>query len=130
MVAEMEVEMAGRPDSLAGGSGKLWMTGYERSTMGSMLRAAGIPIVADPYPQFRFFERSDNIVFARMGIPAHTLSSYNLHADYHTVRDEAHLLDYAHMEACVRAAFTGSRALADGSLSPSWTPGGDPSEKR
>ncbi|HZK78394.1 MAG TPA: M20/M25/M40 family metallo-hydrolase, partial [Gemmatimonadaceae bacterium] len=81
MVAEMEVEMIGRPDSLAGGRGKGWLTGYDRSTMGDMLKAAGVPIVADPYPQMHFFERSDNIIFAEMGVPAHTLSSYNMHTD-------------------------------------------------
>ena len=125
MVAEMEVEMAGRPDSMAGGSGKLWMTGYDRSTMGSMLRAAGIPIVADPYPQFRFFERSDNIVFARMGIPAHTLSSYNLHKEYHTPGDDVSRIDFVHLTAVARAAAAAARLLSDGPA-PVWNPGGQP----
>jgi hypothetical protein len=125
MVAEMEVEMAGRPDSLAGGSGKLWMTGYDRSTMGAMLKAAGIPIVADPYPQFRFFERSDNIVFAMQGIPAHTLSSYNLHKDYHAPSDDVDKIDFAHLTAIARAAAQAARLLADGPA-PAWNPGGKP----
>jgi hypothetical protein len=129
MVAEMEVEMAGRPDSLAGGSGKLWMTGYDRSTMGSMLKAAGIPIVADPYPQFRFFERSDNIVFARRGIPAHTLSSYNLHKDYHAPSDEVSTIDFIHLTAIARAAASAARLLADGPA-PAWNPGGEPAPRR
>jgi len=129
MVAEMEVEMAGRPDSLAGGPGKLWMTGYDRSTMGSMLKAAGIPIVADPYPQFRFFERSDNIVFARMGIPAHTLSSYNLHQDYHTPADEVSRIDFAHLTAISQHAAVAARMLADGPA-PAWNPGGQPAPRR
>ncbi len=129
MVAEMEVEMAGRPDSLAGGSGKLWMTGYDRSTMGSMLKAAGISIVADPYPQFRFFERSDNIVFARMGIPAHTLSSYNLHKDYHARSDEVSGIDFSHLTAIARAAASAARLLADGPA-PTWVPGGQPALRR
>ena len=127
MVAEMEVEMAGRPDSLAGGSGKLWMTGYERSTMGNMLRAAGIPIVPDPYPQFKFFERSDNIVFARSGIPAHTLSSYNLHKDYHAPSDEISTIDFDHLTAAIRAAAGAARLLADGPA-PEWNPGGKPGQ--
>lgn len=128
MVAEMEVEMAGRPDSLAGGSGKLWMTGYDRSTMGAMLKAAGIPIVPDPYPQFRFFERSDNIVFARMGIPAHTLSSYNLHQDYHSPVDEVSKIDFPHLTAIARAAARAARLLADGPA-PKWNPGGQPAPR-
>jgi hypothetical protein len=45
-VADLEVEMIGRPDSLAGGPGKLWLTGYERSTLGERLAAAGLPVRA------------------------------------------------------------------------------------
>jgi hypothetical protein len=125
MVAEMEVEMAGRPDSLAGGRGKTWMTGYDRSTMGDMLKAAGIPIVPDPYPQYRFFERSDNIVFARAGIPAHTLSTYNLHQDYHAPSDEISRIDFGHLTEVARAALAATRILADGPA-PQWKPGGQP----
>lgn len=125
MVAEMEVEMNGRPDSLAGGSGRLWMTGYERSTMGAMLKSAGLQIVADPYPAFRFFERSDNIVFARMGIPAHTLSSYNMHSDYHAPSDEVNRIDFTHLIAAIRTAAAAARILADGPA-PKWNPGGKP----
>jgi hypothetical protein len=128
MVAEMEVEMVGRPDSLAGGFGKTWMTGYDRSTMGSMLKAAGIPIVADPYPQYKFFERSDNIVFARMGIPAHTLSTYNLHQDYHAPSDDVSRIDFAHVTAVARAAAAAARLLADGPA-PHWNPGGQPAAR-
>ena len=45
-VADIQVEMIGRPDTAAGGAGKAWLTGYERSTMGSTLMAAGLPVVA------------------------------------------------------------------------------------
>jgi hypothetical protein len=125
MVAEMEVEMIGRPDSMAGGAGKTWMTGYERSTMGDQIKAVGIPIVPDPYPKYRFFERSDNIVFARMGIPAHTLSTYNLHSDYHTPADDIDRVDFPHMTAAVNAAIKAARILADGPA-PQWKEGGRP----
>jgi hypothetical protein len=125
MVANLEVEMIGRPDSLAGGGGKAWLTGYDRSTMGDMLSAAGIEIVADPRPDQHFFERSDNIAFAMRGIPAHTLSSFNLHTDYHTPRDEASRIDYGHMTAVIRAAVRAARILADGPA-PVWKPGGRP----
>jgi hypothetical protein len=128
MVAEMEIEMAGRPDSLAGGPGKAWMTGYDRSTMGSMLKQAGIPIVPDPYPQYQFFQRSDNIVFARMGIPAHTLSTYNLHKDYHTVTDDVAGIDFPHLTAVSRAAAAAARLLADGPA-PQWKPDGQPAAR-
>lgn len=125
MVAEMEIEMIGRPDSLAGGSGKAWLTGYGRSTMGEMLSAGNIPIVADPYPQMQFFERSDNIVFARAGIPAHTLSSYNLHSDYHQVSDDVSKIDFVHVTAVINAAVRAARILSDGPA-PQWKEGGRP----
>ncbi len=125
MVADMEIEMIGRPDSMAGGAGKAWLTGYERSTMGEILKSANVAIVPDPYPQMRFFERSDNIVFARLGIPAHTLSSYNMHTDYHTPADETGRIDFAHMTQVIGAAAKAARLLADG-IAPVWKEGGRP----
>ena len=124
-VADLQVEMIGRPDSLAGGPGKLWLTGYERSTMGPHFAAAGLPIVADSRPQFKFFERSDNIPFARLGIPAHTLSSYNLHTDYHQPSDEVERVDFAHLEQAAEVVARAVRTLADGEA-PVWNPGGRP----
>jgi hypothetical protein len=57
---------------------------------------------------------------------AQTLSSYNLHKDYHRVSDEADTLDYAHMELAIRAAYEGSKALADGRVAPAWLEGKNP----
>jgi hypothetical protein len=124
-VANLEIEMIGRPDSLAGGPGKGWLTGFERSTMGERLAAAGIPVVADPRPDQRFFERSDNIAFALRGIPAHTLSSYNMHRDYHTPDDEIDRVDLAHLARMVDATARAARLLADEDA-PVWKPGGRP----
>lgn len=125
IVAELEVEMIGRPDSLAGGPGRAWLTGYERSTMGDILREQGSPIVPDPRPDQHFFERSDNIVFAREGIPAHTVSSFNLHQDYHRPSDEVDKVDFDHMTAVVDATEAMVRALASGPR-PEWHEGGRP----
>jgi Zn-dependent M28 family amino/carboxypeptidase len=124
-VGNLEIEMIGRPDSLAGGPGRAWLTGYERSTVGDALQAAGIPLVADPRPAQNFFQRSDNIVFAWSGIPAHALSSFDLHKDYHTPRDEAERLDYVHMARVVDAAVRAVRLMADGPR-PEWKPGQKP----
>jgi hypothetical protein len=124
-VADVQVEMIGRPDTAAGGPGKAWLTGFERSTMGATLAAAGLPVVADPRPTQRFFERSDNIVFARLGVVAHTLSSFNLHAEYHTVNDEVELVDFAHMSEMVNLTARAVRLIADGPRLQ-WNPGGRP----
>jgi len=121
-VANLNIEMIGRPDSLAGGSGKGWLTGDDRSTVGAQLREAGVPLVSDPRPEQHFFERSDNIAFAQLGIPAHTISSYNLHTDYHRPSDEARFTDPAHMAAVIAASARAVRVLADGPA-PQWAPG-------
>ncbi len=125
MVAGFEIEMIGRPDSLAGGPGKAWLTGYERSTMGDMLKAYGIPIVPDPRPSQNFFQRSDNYAFARRGIVAHTLSTFNLHTDYHRPSDEADAFDFDHMTAVIKAGAEAVRHLANGPT-PAWHEGGRP----
>jgi Zn-dependent M28 family amino/carboxypeptidase len=125
VVANLETEMIGRPDSLAGGEGKAWLTGFDRSTMGAMLKRANIAIVADPRLDQHFFERSDNIAFAQRGIPAHTLSSFNMHTDYHQPSDELSRIDFAHMTAVINSALRAVSLLANGPL-PVWNPGGRP----
>lgn len=125
MAANLEIEMIGRPDSLAGGAGRAWLTGYERSNMGDELAANGIPIVPDKRLDQHFFERSDNIAFARRGIPAHTLSSFNLHADYHRPSDDISKVDFAHMAGVINAGAKAVRLLSDGPK-PAWKPGGRP----
>lgn len=124
-VANLEIEMIGRPDSLAGGPGRGWLTGFDRSTMGESFAAAGLPIVADKRLDQNFFERSDNIAFARLGVVAHTLSSFNMHGDYHRPSDDVSKVDFAHMTQLIDAAARAVRLLADGPR-PEWKPGGKP----
>ncbi|HUQ80226.1 MAG TPA: M20/M25/M40 family metallo-hydrolase [Gemmatimonadaceae bacterium] len=126
MVANLEIEMIGRPDSLAGGVGKGWLTGFERSTMGDLFKAAGLPIVADARPNEQFFMRSDNIAFAQRGIVAHTLSSYNMHTDYHQASDDVSHVDFAHMTQLVDVAVRAARLVADSPTKLEWKPGGRP----
>lgn len=78
--------------------------------MGALLAEAGIPIAPDRRPEFRFFERSDNIAFARLAIPAHTLSSYGLHRDCHRLSDEIDRIDLEHMARVIEAVAAAVRA--------------------
>lgn len=126
-VADLQIEMVGRPDEAVGGAGQAWLTGYARSTLGRELASAGVPIVDDPRPAQRFFERSDNIAFACQGIPAHTLSSFGLHGDYHGPDDEVDRIDFDHLAVVAGAATRAVRLLAQGDR-PEWLPGGDPSQ--
>ncbi len=128
MVANLEIEMIARPDSLAGGAGKAWLTGFDRSTMGEKLAAAGVAVVADPRPDQQFFQRSDNIAFAMKGIPAHTLSTFNMHTDYHHPSDDLSRVDFAHMTAVINSALAAVRILANDEA-PKWKPGGQPAPR-
>jgi len=129
-VANLNFEMLGRPDAKAGGPGKLWLSGPERTNLFDAWRSAGVEVEADPYPEQSFFLRSDNIVFCWRGIVGQTFSSYDLHQDYHQVSDEADTLDYDHLEAATRAAYEAVRLVADGSIDPEWLEGGRPDPPR
>ncbi|MSR61528.1 MAG: M20/M25/M40 family metallo-hydrolase [Planctomycetes bacterium] len=122
-VADLNFEMLGRPDELVGGAGHLWLTGFEHSNLGAAWGEQGLPIVADPRPEKHFFSRSDNYAFALEGVVAQSLSSFNMHKEYHTPRDEPDTLDYAHLEAAGRVALQAARTLADGTLQPAWLEG-------
>jgi len=125
-IANLNVEMIGRPDALVGGPGKLWLTGFERTDLGAACSKAGLGVLADPRPDQHFFERSDNYAFVMRGIVGQTFSTYDLHDDYHHVTDEADLLDYDHMQACVESVLGAVRLVTDGDLRPRWNPGFEP----
>jgi hypothetical protein len=129
-ICNLNFEMLGRPDAQAGGAGRLWLTGHERSNLLAAFQERGLAIGPDVRPEQGFFRRSDNYAFAVLGIVAQTLSSYDLHSDYHQVTDEADTLDYAHLAAAARASYDAARLLADGELDPAWLEGGNPAEER
>jgi hypothetical protein len=93
--------------------------------MGEELSGAALPVVADPRPEFKFFERSDNIVFALRGIPAHTLSSFGMHGDYHQPSDEVGRIDFEHLTLAADLVARAVRVVANGPR-PTWKPGGRP----
>ncbi len=128
-VVDLNIEMIAHADSLAGGFGKAWLTGYERSTLGDLLADHGIPLVPDPRPGQNFFSRSDNAAFARIGIPAHSLSSFNLQTPYHSPKDEPGIVNVEHMAEVISATAKAVRLLADGPK-PAWHPGGQPAARR
>ena len=87
IVADLQFEMLGRPDPKVP-PGTLWLTGFERSTLGPELARQGAALVADPHPEQNFFQRSDNYPLALRGVIAHTISSFGLHTDYHRPSDD------------------------------------------
>ncbi len=125
IVANLEFEMIGRPDPAAP-RGDLWLTGFERSNLGAELVRHGAPLVADPHPKQRFFQRSDNYSLARRGIVAETVSSFGLHADYHQPSDEIQRIDFFHMESAIASMVKPVEWLANTRWKPEWLPGGRP----
>lgn len=125
IVANLQFEMIGRGDKAVPPK-TLWLTGYERSTLGPALARRGAKIVADPHPQQNFFQRSDNIQLARRGIIAQTVSSFGLHTDYHRPSDEVKTVDIPHMTAAIQSMIRPVLWLANSTYRPSWMPGKQP----
>jgi hypothetical protein len=122
VVADVTFEMLGRPDSKVPAN-TLWLTGYERSTLGPELAKHGALLVADPHPQENFFERSDNYTLALRGVIAHTVSSFGLHSDYHRPSDDISKINFGFMTRAIASLIRPVRWLADSSFKPSWLPG-------
>jgi hypothetical protein len=125
VVANLQFEMIGRPDGKVPPH-TLWLTGYERSTLGPALAKQGAKLVQDPHPEQNFFVRSDNIQFARRGVVAHTVSSYGLHKDYHQASDDMSRIDFPHMTDAIRSMVEPVRWLANSGFKPDWLPGMKP----
>ncbi|WP_263383490.1 M20/M25/M40 family metallo-hydrolase [Granulicella arctica] len=129
IVANLEFEMIGRPDP-AVPTGTLWLTGFDRSNLGSELAKHGAHLVNDPHPREEFFQRSDNFALALKGVVAHTVSSFGLHTDYHHPSDELKTIDFNHMINAIASMAEPVRWLADSNFKPQWTPGGRPEARQ
>ena len=125
LVANLEFEMIGRPDP-AVPAGKFWLTGYERSNLGPALVAHGAHLAADPHPAEKFFTRSDNYALAKRGVIAQTVSSFNLHKDYHQPSDELGRIDFPYMTEVIGSMIAPVEWLANSNYKPEWLPGGKP----
>jgi len=123
VVCNLNFEMLGMEDSIMGGPGRPWLTGFERSNLGPAFNEHGVPVGEDRRPEQNFFSRSDNIVFVKKGIVGQTLSTGGDNPNYHQVTDEADTLDYDHMKTCADLALAAARLLADGTIDPAWNEG-------
>jgi hypothetical protein len=125
VVADITFEMLGRPDAKVA-PGTLWLTGFERSTLGPELARQGASLVADPHPEQNFFQRSDNYPLALRGVIAHTISSYGLHNDYHRVSDEVGKIDFPFMTRSLNSLVKPIQWFANSDFRPAWLPGKAP----
>lgn len=124
VVAMFNIEMIGKPG--VENPNLVWITGFEETDFGEILQRgladdATYTFGADPYPEQNLFYRSDNAVFARLGVPAHSISttSMNSDEDYHQASDEFETLDVDHMTATIRAIALAAMPIISGDATPS-----------
>lgn len=122
-VAMINMEMIGKP--AVEGPNTAWITGFDRSDLGKILQESAegsmYQFYADPYPEQNLFYRSDNASLAKLGVPAHTISTtpIDVDKDYHQASDEIETLDMEHLTNTIKAIATGAEMIVSGEKTPS-----------
>jgi len=122
VMAMFNIEMIGTESKW--GKNSAYITGYEKTDMGSILQknlaGTGFSIHPDPYPDQQLFYRSDNATLARLGVPAHTISTSKMdnEPNYHKVSDEIETLDLENMAMIIRSIALSSKTIVAGKETP------------
>jgi len=107
VIAMFNLEMIGSESKW--GKNSAFITGYEKTDMGKILQAnlegTDFTFYPDPYPAQNLFYRSDNATLARLGVPAHTISTTKIDTDpyYHKATDEIGTIDLDNMTRIIKA---------------------------
>lgn len=123
VVAMFNIEMIGTDSKW--GKNSAYITGYEKTDMGEILaknlQGTAFTFYPDPYPDQQLFYRSDNATLARLGVPAHTISTSKMDNEpyYHTQGDEIETLDLKNMTEIIKAIALSSASIVNGTDSPS-----------
>lgn len=123
VMAMFNIEMIGTESKW--GRNSAFITGYEKTNMGEImgkdLEGTGFAFYPDPYPQQQLFYRSDNATLARLGVPAHTISTSKMDVEpyYHKPGDEVKTLDLDNMTMIIRAIALSSVSIVAGKETPS-----------
>jgi len=122
VVAMFNIEMIGKVAKF--GPNTAFITGFDKSDFGKILQAnlAGskFRFEPDPYPEQNLFYRSDNATLAKLGVPAHTISTDQIPTDklYHSVDDEVESLNLKNMTAVIQAIAQSARGVVAGQQTP------------
>lgn len=122
VVAMFNIEMIGKQSKF--GANSAFITGFERSDFGAILQKSltgtKFTFHPDPYPQLNLFYRSDNATLARLGVPAHSISTVQIDTDkfYHQVTDEVSTLDMNNITSTIKAIALSSRSIVSGEATP------------
>lgn len=122
IVAMFNIEMIGK--EAEAGPARAYITGYHKSTfakkLNKQLRGTNARFVPDPYPKEQLFYRSDNATLARLGVPAHTISTSRMPGEhYHTVNDEVTTLNLPNLTAVVTTIARSAGGIISGKQTPS-----------
>lgn len=123
IVAMLNIEMIGKESKE--GLNSAWMSGWDKSDLGLILQESlkkvDFKFFADPYPKQNLFYRSDNATLARLGVPAHSISTTQIDVDndYHQLSDEIETLDITNITNTIKAIAIGSQGIVDGDYTPS-----------
>ena len=122
VIAMFNIEMIGTESKW--GKNSAYITGYEKTNMGEILQknleGTTFKFYPDPYPEQQLFYRSDNATLAKLGVPAHTISTSKMdnEANYHTADDEIETLDIDNMTEIIKAIALSSSSIISGKDSP------------
>jgi Zn-dependent M28 family amino/carboxypeptidase len=122
VMAMFNIEMVGTESKW--GRNSAYITGFEKSSMGTILQAAlkgtGFEFYPDPYPQQQLFYRSDNATLARLGVPAHTISTSKMDVEphYHKPSDEVKTLDMENLAQVTEAIAKSAATIISGKETP------------
>lgn len=123
VMAMFNIEMIGTESKW--GRNSAFITGYEKTDMGTMLQknleGTGFTFHPDPYPDQQLFYRSDNATLARLGVPAHTISTAKMDKEphYHQPSDHVETLDMENMAKIIQSIALSSRGIVAGKETPS-----------
>ncbi len=121
--AMFNIEMIGTESKW--GKNSAYITGYEKTDMGMILQGnldgTGFTFYPDPYTTQNLFYRSDNATLARLGVPAHTISTSKMDSEpnYHKASDEIGTLDMDNMAMIIKAIALSSKGIVSGKETPS-----------
>ncbi|MFI5187556.1 MAG: M28 family peptidase [Chitinophagales bacterium] len=122
VMAMFNIEMIGTESKW--GKNSAYITGYEKTDMGQILQknleGTGFIFYPDPYTQQNLFYRSDNATLARLGVPAHTISTSKMDSEpnYHKVSDQFETLDMDNMAMIIKSIALSSKTIISGKDTP------------
>ncbi|MEN2415997.1 M20/M25/M40 family metallo-hydrolase [Flavobacterium mesophilum] len=122
VMAMFNIEMIGTESKW--GKNSAYITGFEKSNMGQILQTnltgTNFTFYPDPYPDQQLFYRSDNATLARLGVPAHTISTSKMDNEpyYHTADDEFETLDIDNMTQIIKSIALSSSSIISGKDTP------------